>query len=261
MKQKSALLTVFSCLVLSCYAEEGSDKTTPAAKEKNHQIETKKISEAIGHMIGKNMESLGFQFDIQYVIKGLKDGAAGKDSPMTEVECIQAITEAQEKAFEEQSKVNLAKAEDFLQKNASVKDVVSLEGGKVQYRVEKEGDGPSIQRDFSPLIRYVGKFIDGKEFAASKEDEPMALEEVIPGLRQAMIGMKEGEKRTIFIHPTFAYGTQGMLPPNSLLTFEVEIVKANFEKKEEKQQPASSKESKKTNQEIAFPEQSFEKVR
>jgi peptidylprolyl isomerase len=39
--------------------------------------------------------------------------------------------------------------------------------------------------------------------------------------------MQEGEKRTLYIHPEFAYGTKGILPPNSLLTFEVEIVKAN----------------------------------
>jgi peptidylprolyl isomerase len=39
--------------------------------------------------------------------------------------------------------------------------------------------------------------------------------------------MKEGEKRTIYIHPDLGYGTSGMLPPNSLLTFEVEIMKSH----------------------------------
>ena len=49
----------------------------------------------------------------------------------------------------------------------------------------------------------------------------------IPGLKSGIIGMKEGEKRTIYIHPDRAYGTQGYLPPNSLLTFEIELIKAN----------------------------------
>ena len=39
--------------------------------------------------------------------------------------------------------------------------------------------------------------------------------------------MKEGEKRVIYIHPDLAYGTYGSLPPNSLLIFEIEVVKAN----------------------------------
>ena len=39
--------------------------------------------------------------------------------------------------------------------------------------------------------------------------------------------MKEGEKRKLFVHPDLGYGTQGQLPPNALLIFEVEIVKAD----------------------------------
>ncbi len=41
--------------------------------------------------------------------------------------------------------------------------------------------------------------------------------------------MKEGEKRTIYIHPEKAYGVTGHLPPNSLLIFDVEIIKAHSE--------------------------------
>jgi len=55
----------------------------------------------------------------------------------------------------------------------------------------------------------------------------MSLDEIIPGLKSGLIGMKEGEKRTIYIHPDLAYGSAGYLPPNSLLTFEIELVKAN----------------------------------
>ena len=43
--------------------------------------------------------------------------------------------------------------------------------------------------------------------------------------------MKEGEKRRLFLHPDLGYGTTGHLPPNSLLIFDVEVVKANQELK------------------------------
>ncbi|MBM3207589.1 MAG: FKBP-type peptidyl-prolyl cis-trans isomerase [Chlamydiae bacterium] len=217
-------ITCFSIAALMIFSSLYGEENTSSAKE---QPEIGKISEAFGHLIGKNLESLGFEFDMQAVVQGLKDASAGKISPMTEVECIQAITTIQETAFKEQSQINLAKAEEFLKKNKKTKNVVSLEKGKVQYKIEKEGSGNSVKTNLSPVIRYVGKFLDGKVFGESKEDEHIALDEMIPGLQTGMAGMKEGEKRVIYIHPDMAYGTRGTLPPNSLLTFEIEVVKAD----------------------------------
>jgi len=44
--------------------------------------------------------------------------------------------------------------------------------------------------------------------------------------------MKEGEKRTIFVHPSLGYGDKGALLPNSLLTYEVELIKADISQKQ-----------------------------
>lgn len=186
-----------------------------------------KISEAFGHMIGKNLETLGINFDMQQVVKGIQESSSGKESPMTEQECIQAITMLQESLFQKQAQDNLAKAEEFLSTNAKGDGVVSLEEGKLQYREVQAGSGEIVESHFSPEIKYTGKFIDGKVFGASTENEVISFDETIPGLSKAIIGMKEGEKREVFIHPELGYGTQGYLPPNSLLSFEIEVVKAN----------------------------------
>lgn len=192
-----------------------------------------KISEAFGHLIGKNLESMGFKFDIAQLIKGLQDAAAGRDAPMTEVECVQAITAIQEQAFKQQSADNLKKAEDFLAENEKKSAVKTIEQGKLQYQIETEGKGAAVQPHDSPLIRYKGSFLDGTIFGASKEDEILSLDETIPGFTKGLVGMKEGEKRTLFIHPELGYGTQGYLPPNSLLKFEVEVIQANAPHSEE----------------------------
>ncbi|MEI8329262.1 MAG: FKBP-type peptidyl-prolyl cis-trans isomerase [Chlamydiia bacterium] len=219
----SSLLT----LLFSNVNGEETPITVASSINESPQPEITKISEAFGHLIGKNLESLGFKFDMQAVVLGLNDASQGKSSPMTEVECIQAITTIQEAAFTEQSKLNLSKAEEFLKKNKKTKNIVSLEKGKIQYKIEQEGVGIPLQANLAPVIRYVGKFLDGSVFGESKEDEHIALDEMIPGLQQGMAGMKEGEKRTIYIHPELAYGTKGSLPPNSLLTFEIELIKAD----------------------------------
>ncbi len=209
-------------------SEEKANEQQAATPSK--QLDISKISEAFGHLISKNIETTGVQFDIGQVIKGLEDAASGKESPMSEVECIQAITAVQENLFKEQSEKNLKKAQEFLSSNSKQKNVISVAEGKVQYKVEKEGEGSVIESHFSPLIHYTGKFLDGSIFGSSKEDEVLSLDEIIPGLKAGLIGMKEGEKRTIYIHPDMAYGTNGYLPPNSLLTFEIELVKANSPK-------------------------------
>lgn len=221
------------CPISSFSDQKSNPKQEPTKVEEKNVIEEEKaldipkISEAFGHLIGKNLDSLGFKFDMDKILKGIQDSVLGKESPMSEAECIQAISQDQEKKFKKLAEENLQEAEKFLGSNGSKKGVISLEENKLQYKVEKEGTGEVVQAHFSPLIKYTGKFLDGKIFGASKEDEMISLDETIAGFSKGIIGMKEGEKRTLYIHPDLAYGVHGNLPPNSLLTFEIEIVKAN----------------------------------
>lgn len=205
-------------LPLFCFAEVPS--ITPP-----EQVE--KLSEAFGFLIAKNMSSLGVDLDMQQVVKGIQEASEGKESPMSEEECIQAIAEVQENLYQKQAKENLQRAETFLCANAQNKGIISLHQGKLQYKIEKPGKGVEVQPHFTPVIRFVGKYLNGEVFGSSKEEEALALDETITGIQEGLIGMKEGEKRTLFIHPDLAYGTNGLLPPNSLLTFEIELVKAD----------------------------------
>jgi peptidylprolyl isomerase len=223
-KHSILFLSLFSSFAL--FADDISEK-----KEDLEAVKTEenilKVSEAFGHLIGKNIETLGVKFDVASIIKGLQDSIQGKNSPLSEEQCVQAITAAQEEIFKEQAMDNLKKAEEFMAKNENEADVKVLEKGKLHYKVEQEGTGNTVLSHFSPLIRYTGKYLDGTTFGASKEEELVSLDETIPGFSRGIIGMKEGEKRILFIHPDLAYGTSGYLPPNSLLQFEIELVKAN----------------------------------
>ena len=210
-----SVLCLFSSLV---YAEE---------EKVEKPVDVSKVSEAFGHLIGKNLDTMGLKLDLAKVIKGLQDASEGRDSPMTENEYIEAVTSVQEAAFKEASIENLKKAEEFLAENSKAENVKVIEPGKLQFKVEQEGTGGVVDESCSPLIRYTGKFIDGTVFGASKEDELVNLDETIPGFSKGLLGMREGEKRMIYIHPDLGYGTSGYIPPNSLLMFEIEVVKAN----------------------------------
>ena len=212
-----------------------------------------KVSEAFGHLIGKNLESLGFEFDMNAIVKGLQDAVEGKDSPMTETECVQAITEAQENVFQQQAEDNLAKADTFMEANAHEDAVVVVEKNRLHYKVDEAGTGALVEEHFSPLIKYTGQFLDGTVFGASKEEEMISLDETIPGFSKGIVGMKEGEKRTIYIHPELGYGVSGYLPPNSLLKFEIEVVKANASQEDHESLTSNIHAKDQTDEELASP--------
>jgi len=59
-------------------------------------------------------------------------------------------------------------------------------------------------------VRYTGKLADGTVFDASPEDTPLSFiigrEEVIKGFEAAVLGMSQGETKTVIIEPDQAYG-------------------------------------------------------
>ncbi len=100
----------------------------------------------------------------------------------------------------------------------------------MQFQIVQQGNGEEVLPDGAPLIHYKGTLLDGTVFATSEASlQPVTLpiKQTIPGFAKGIVGMKEGEKRILYIHPELAYGLSGHLPPNSLLIFEVEVVKAN----------------------------------
>ncbi len=59
-------------------------------------------------------------------------------------------------------------------------------------------------------VKYTGKLADGTIFDASPEDSPLTFiigkQEVIKGFETAVIGMAQGETKTVIVEPEQAYG-------------------------------------------------------
>lgn len=199
------------------------------ADEHSEEIDYDRLSETLGHLIVRQLDSAGFPFSVDKVIQGIRDERDGKASPMNEEEYEQVVCTLQEQQFLKTAEQNLAQADAFLKENAS-KEGIQLIEPKLQFSVTQEGKGECVNSESVPLIHYTGKLMDGTVFASSEAlGEPIALpiKQSIPGFAKGLVGMKEGEKRVLYIHPELAYGLSGQLPPNSLLIFEVEIVKAS----------------------------------
>ncbi|MCA9591092.1 MAG: FKBP-type peptidyl-prolyl cis-trans isomerase [Myxococcales bacterium] len=94
------------------------------------------------------------------------------------------------------------------------------------------GKGPEAAAGDTIKVHYVGTLTDGKEFDQSrKRGEPFEFQlgagRVIKGWDLGVAGMKVGGKRKLTIPPTLGYGARGappVIPPNSTLVFEVELL-------------------------------------
>ncbi len=98
-----------------------------------------------------------------------------------------------------------------------------------------KGKGPEAKTGDKVQVHYVGTLADGKKFDASRDHgQPFTFTlgqgMVIRGWDQGVVGMKVGEKRKLVIPPSLAYGVRGhppVIPPNSTLTFEIELLAIN----------------------------------
>ncbi len=96
----------------------------------------------------------------------------------------------------------------------------------------KVGTGPAVKAGDTVLVHYVGKLVDGKVFDSTKpRGQPFEFVVgqgmVIKGWDIGLVGMKPGGVRQLIIPPEEAYGQRGappVIPPNSKLLFEVELL-------------------------------------
>lgn len=118
-------------------------------------------------------------------------------------------------------------------KPLSPQPVQTLEGG-VLVQTLREGfdDGNRARKGKKISIHFVGTLLDGGVFDDSHPrgsfDFWVGEGQVLPGLDQGLLGMKEGELRRITVPPALAYGNDEKpnIPPRSTLVFEVELLEA-----------------------------------
>ncbi len=122
------------------------------------------------------------------------------------------------------------KNQQFLDENAKKEGVQTTASG-LQYRMLREGTGPKPGAYDEVEVHYKGTLIDGKVFDSSYDrGEPISflLGQVIQGWQEGVQLMPVGSKYELVIPSELGYGQRGapgVIPPNSTLIFEVELLK------------------------------------
>ncbi len=116
-------------------------------------------------------------------------------------------------------------ASDYAAKAAKEKGAVKTASGLV-YRSLADGAGAKPTATSTVKVKYRGTFVDGKVF---DQGGPVTfpLNGVIPCWTEGVQLMKVGGKARLVCPSAIAYGERGapgVIPPNSTLVFEVELL-------------------------------------
>jgi FKBP-type peptidyl-prolyl cis-trans isomerase len=106
---------------------------------------------------------------------------------------------------------------------------------ELQIQILKEGQGTVAKAGDIVFVHYTGWLENGTKFDSSLDrGQPfqfvLGAGQVIQGWDQGVLGMKVGEKRKLIIPAALGYGNAGaggVIPPNAVLIFEVELLKIN----------------------------------
>ncbi|HSB34996.1 MAG TPA: FKBP-type peptidyl-prolyl cis-trans isomerase [Nitrospirota bacterium] len=209
-----------------------------------------KLSYALGADMGSNLKKFEIDIDAELYVKGMKDALSGNvlltdQEIRTLIMALQKdVQTKQQEKMKAQAEKNKKDGEAFLAENKKKEGVKTLPSG-LQYKVVTEGKGASPKATDTVTVHYKGTLTDGTEFDSSyKRNAPATfpVNGVIKGWTEALQLMKEGSKWELFIPANLAYGESGRpgIPPNSVLIFDVELVKV-----EGKEKPEEKKEEKK----------------
>jgi peptidylprolyl isomerase len=118
----------------------------------------------------------------------------------------------------------------MLQEMETTDGVVCLDSGVCVHVLERNESGMRPTSSSTVRVHYHGSLPDGTVFDSTTNSDPIvfALRQVIPGWRDGLLQLREGETAMIGIPPEQAYGEEGTpdgkIPGGSTLFFKIQLL-------------------------------------
>lgn len=195
-----------------------------------------KVSYSIGLDIGTTLKRQLIDVNAELLNKGIQDGLSGNKPLLTDEQVKETMAAFQKEMMAKQAAAkkaigekNATEGKKFLEENKK-KDGVKTTASGLEYKVIKDGTGPSPKATDTVKVNYRGTTIDGTEFDSSyKRGEPATfpVNRVIKGWTEALQLMKVGSKYQLVVPAELAYGERGAgsdIGPDATLLFDVELL-------------------------------------
>jgi hypothetical protein len=207
--------------------------------------EVKSLSQMYGFLLGTTLRMSCLELNLELVAGGFRTRCTNPDMvmPLEPAEYDRQFMELQQIAGALQFDSNLADADRFFNRarGASnmqrVREDASIIYLKGSYCAPEEK--PMVMGEDTILVVIAGRLLDGRAFLVPSFSDgvekpadtvSIPLSAVPKNLAAGIIGMRENEVRTIYIHPRAAEGISALFsaqpfPPNSAVIFDVLLSK------------------------------------
>ncbi len=162
-------------------------------------------------------------------IKTLEIVRVGTDAEnFNAVEAFRTFEGARQKRIEEEKKKSEAELDELSL------GFEKTESG-LRYQVIQKGNGVKAEKGKTVSVHYKGALPDGTVFDSSYKrnepiDFPLGMGQVISGWDEGIALLNVGDKARFVIPSHLGYGSRGaggVIPPNSVLVFDVELMNVN----------------------------------
>ena len=231
MKKKLYLLTI-SMLLLPWLSWATEPATEPSANWDD-------INYSLGHQIGSDLKRQGMDINPSILSRGVQDAFTGNAPIIPPAQMQELLTTVKQKLMQEKRAEIAARRQEmqalkekykeeeqqFFAENAKKEGVVSLPSG-LQYKVITRGSGRIPGPVDNVLAWLRGSKLDGIELFSTfseKDPKPFRVDDVIPGVTEALTLMPEGSRWQLFVPSDLAYKERGKLAGRALI-IDVELL-------------------------------------
>lgn len=216
-----AAAVFFASGILSCEKKTGSDAVVSIDKDTSY---------AIGMYLAEQWRMpLQAQYNYKSFMEGFRDFNEEQETRLSRDEAIAKIQALFMQITEVMEGQGREEGEKYLAENRKKPGIIITDSG-LQYEVITQGTGPRPNPDDMIHVHYEGTLIDGTVFDSSyNRGEPALfyLDSLITGWKEGIQLMNTGSSYRFFIPSDLAYGSLGMggmIPPNAVLIFKVELL-------------------------------------